>query len=122
MRVRLGALRRLIRETAMSPAFFAQGKALDDPFANPQLAQPAKQLEHAFEASLVKSLVRSAADRYDTKTRQFDDAAYDEIKASAASISIQVGERLRKLITQGWSLAHQNVRKDDKHDEDQIAA
>jgi hypothetical protein len=82
MKIRVGTLRRLLREVAISPSVFknAQANQTKDIMERPNIAKAIAALEAPFKNAIEMNLTLQAHDQYDEQTRELDDAAYERIK------------------------------------------
>lgn len=109
MKIRVGTLRRLIREVTLSPSL-AKNKTLDNVMDDHDTSDLAARLGTAFEHALMVDLVvREFSKHYDASTRNFDDAAYDAIKSKVEEAKNQVVNQVKSALEQAWEGAHQEA-------------
>lgn len=107
MRIRVGTLRKLIREVAISPSVARNNKPIDDPLDNESIAKVVSELGRSFDAAVRLDLtVRAMADHYDESTRQLDDAIYEKIKSTAKASSEYVVAAATKTLKNAWAQTH----------------
>lgn len=110
MRIRLGTLRKVLNEVAVSPSVFKNNKPVRDPMDKPNVAKAAQELEAAFKRNLELNLVLSLADKYNQETSQFDDAAYDKVKQATAAVGEKFLATVNDALEKAWVQAHQEVK------------
>jgi len=111
MKIKLGTLRKLVREgivseLVISPAFFrGNDKPLSDPMENGGLTRAIGEVERAFSTALMNTLVLSHTNKYNTETRDFDDAVYQQLKDAADTATEEVMSKLNTSLQTAWSSA-----------------
>ena len=105
MKVRYGALKRVIREVAMSPSVFKNNRHVEDPFDQPNLARAMTSLETPFKNAVTMNLVLDERDAYDEQSREFDDAAYQRVEEVAQKATEMMVARVHKAVQASWAEA-----------------
>lgn len=106
MKIRLGELRRLIREVSVSPSV-KKNKTLDSALADHDVNDLVDRLDGAFEQALTLDLiVRNMDKHYNAETREFDDATYKAIKERVAQAKNKALAGVKKSVESAWSSAH----------------
>jgi len=114
MRVSYRALKKIIREVALSPSVFKNNHVVQDPMDRPNIAQALTALEQPFKTGLETNLVLDARDSYDEETRELDDAEYARIKDVAAKATELMLARAHKAVQASWAEAMKGVGSADK--------
>lgn len=113
MKMTTKQLRSLISETLkehkLSPSL-KNNKTIQSPMQNKNIDEIMHRLETTFESTLSLNLVVEHMDaHYDPQTREFDDDVYEQIRSSVTDARKHVSEQVRKILTQAWNSAHNNV-------------
>jgi hypothetical protein len=103
VRIRLGRLKRLIGEVALSPSVFRNAERTDDPMDDRNIAGALERLEQPFKSALEKNMVLDAQASYDEETREFDDAEYERIKDVAARAAEAMLAGAHKAVQRTWA-------------------
>ena len=109
MKVRFGALRRLVREVAMSPTIFQNNQPVRDPMDRPSIAKAVSALEEPFRRGIEVNLVLEARDSYNEETRELDDSAYRRIKEVSDKATEMMMARVHKAVQGAWAEAMKGV-------------
>jgi|SRR5581483_1831190 len=105
MRVRLGTLKRILREVAVSPSAFANNKPVQDPMDQPNIAKALASLEQPFRGAIQQNMMLAAKDQYNAETREFDDQAWEQIKAASNKATEVMMARVHKAVQTAWAEA-----------------
>lgn len=105
----LKELREIIRESVIqelnvSPAFQNE-KPVASPVEKQNVAKALNDLERFYRSSLLANLMLQHKDKYNSETREFDDAAYDELESLATDSSERVLSKINQVLESGWSEA-----------------
>lgn len=109
MRIKVGNLRKLLREHGLSPAIF-NNQAVQSPLDKQNIAKSFQALDSAFKAAIHQNLVLSHADKYNKETREFDDAMFQKITQVADAASEKFTATIGNAINNIWSEAHKAVQ------------
>lgn len=109
MKIKLATLRRLIREEAMQPNVFSN-KPVEDPMDKPNIAKAVQDLQNSFKRALDVNLVVSMQDKYNSETKDFDDATLENIKRVGDETTDQVMAKVHEFVKKGWITAHKLVK------------
>lgn len=115
MKIKLGELRKIIREAAVSPAVFTNNKLVSDPMEKKGIAKAMGDLERTFNDGLKMNLVVAHADKYNKETREFDDAMMQKIKETADEATETTLSKINDVLKERWmyALHHFNDRSQD---------
>jgi hypothetical protein len=111
MKIKLGTLRRLIRESVisevgLSPALFRAGNtAVKDPLESQNISQALGNLERHFSNSVMHALLLAHADKYDEGSREFDDATYEQLKQAAEGATETMMSQVGSAVKGAWARA-----------------
>jgi hypothetical protein len=114
MKIRLSTLRKIIREVAVSPAVFKNNKVIDDPLHHQVINKALDDLKRGFHDGLTLNLTLASSGKYDEATRQLDDAAYEQIKGLAESVTEQVISQVNNSVKTSWIKAMNSVKGEVK--------
>ena len=114
MRIRVGTLRRILREVAISPSVFKNNQPVRDPMDKPTLAKAVAALEEPFRQGILMNLTLEARDSYDEQTRELDDQAYNRIKEVAGKATEMMMARVHKSVQGAWAEAMKGVHGAEK--------
>lgn len=105
MKITVKQLKTLIREVALSPSL--KGSAYPEQATDSKnFSKALEDLESAFGQALIKSLVVPAMEQhYDPQTRQFDDAVYEQLKATSETASQRFVSAVKSAAEQAWKNA-----------------
>jgi len=110
MKIKVGTLRRLIREgiiseISLSPAAFNE-KPVKDPMQRQNVSKAMGDLERFYSSALMNNLVLAHKDKYNAESRDFDDATYEALKSQADRITEKVMSQISNTLQQGWLAAN----------------
>lgn len=98
IRIKLGTLKQLIREVAMSPAVQKEQQATD-PMTNKNVVEGMSKISQAFGLLLTRNLVlANFAKAYNQQTREFDDNVYKQIKDAVTTSQEKLQSRLASVM------------------------
>lgn len=108
-KVSLKELRSIIRESviqelSVSPAFQNE-KAVESPLEKQNIGKALGDLERFYRSSLLANLMLKHKDKYNPETREFDDAAYDQLESLAQKHSEGVIAKVSQVLESSWSEA-----------------
>ncbi len=110
MRIRLGTLRKVIKEVAISPGVFKNTQTVREPTDNPNVAKLVQEFEQKFVSALKLNLVVANADKYNEETREFDDAAYGRVEEALKGAKEAIAGKVVGTLNDIWVKAHQHVK------------
>lgn len=113
MKIRLGTLRRMLSEVAISASVFKNNKAVRDPMDKQTVAKAAQDLENSFKRALEMNLVLAMANSYNEQTNEFDDAAYEKVKQATSAAAELLMAKVNDALEAGWVKAHQETKGAD---------
>lgn len=113
MKLRLGDLKRIISEVAVSPSVF-KNERVNDPFDRPNIANALPALEAAFVRAVEQNLVLAARDSYNPETRELDDATYQHIRQTSTSAGEVMLAAVHKAVQAAWKQAMAQAGKAKK--------
>jgi len=111
MKIRIGTLKRILREVAISPSYFKNNQPVQDIMERPNMANAIKALEQPFRNAVQNNLVLAAKDKYNPETRELDDAAYEHIKQVSDQATEQMMAMVHRAITQAFAQAQKGAQK-----------
>jgi hypothetical protein len=114
MRIRVGTLKRILREVALSPAVFKDNQPVRDPMDRPNIARAIASLEQPFRSGVELNLVLEARDSYDEQARELDDDEYGRIKEVADKATEMVMARVHRAVQGTWAEAMKGVEGVEK--------
>lgn len=108
-KVSLKQLRSIIRESviqelSISPAFQNE-KAVESPLEKQNIGKALGDLKRFYRSSLLVNLLLKHKDKYNPETREFDDAAYDQLESLAQKHSEGVIAKVSQVLESSWSEA-----------------
>lgn len=108
-KVSLKQLRSIIRESviqelSVSPAFQNE-KAVESPLEKQNIGKALGDLERFYRSSLLANLLLQHKDKYNAETRDFDDAAYDQLDSLATKHAEDVNAKITQVLEASWSEA-----------------
>ena len=109
MRIRLGTLKRILSEVALSPSVFTNNKRINAPLDKPNLAKAFHELSKLFKSTLEMDLILSMANKYNKETREFDDAAFEQVKQACNSATENLEAQVNSSLTNNWASAHKGT-------------
>lgn len=110
MRIRLGTLRRVLKEVAVSASVFKNNKPVRNPTDKQAIMKAVHDLESAFRRNLEMNLVVAQADKYNEQSSEFDDAAYEKVKSATASAVESLMSQVNSALEKSWVKAHQEAK------------
>lgn len=110
MRIRLGTLKKVLQEVALSPSVFKNNKPVNEPQDKPNVNKAMQELEGAFRRGLELNLVVSMADSYNEQSGQFDDAAYERVKKAVSDAVDTVNASVAGSMNKAWTKAHADAK------------
>jgi hypothetical protein len=110
MFIRYSVLRKLLREVAVSPSVFKNNQPVQDPVDKKGVASAMKDIGNSFKSGLVMNLTLASADKYNSETREFDDAAYQQIEKVANAAVEQVVAKINDTVKTAWVQAHKQIK------------
>lgn len=105
MKIRVGTLRRILREVAISPSYFKNNQPVQDPMDRPNIANAVKSLEAPFKNAVANNMLLVAKDKYNPETRELDDATYKHIEQVSTKATEMMMAGVAKAIQQAWAQA-----------------
>jgi hypothetical protein len=114
MRIKLGELKNLIREVAISPSL-KNNKLLNSPLDNKIVADLIKRLGDGFEQALVRDTIIRAMDKhYNPETRELDDKIYDEVMNNVKSAKEKMIAGVSQSVEDAWSSLNSGEQSNKK--------
>ena len=109
MKITVGKLRRIIKETALlerglSPSVFS-GYLVSDPLERTSITKALEDLKQGYSAGLLHVLVAARKDKYDASKRDFDDALYNELEGIVSDSSDELLAHMGEVIQATWTKA-----------------
>jgi len=104
MKIRLGTLKRILREVAISPSVFKQ-EPVHDPMDRPNIARALQSLEAPFRNAIQQNMVLASKGKYNEETRELDDGAWEHIKDVSDKATETVMARVHKAVQSTWAEA-----------------
>jgi hypothetical protein len=104
MKVRLGTLKRILREVALSPSVFNQ-EPVKDVMDRPNVAKAIASLEQPFRNAVQQNLVLAAKGQYNPETRELDDGVWEHIKETSDRATEMMMAGVHKAVQQAWAQA-----------------
>jgi hypothetical protein len=113
MKIRVGTLRRLIREVAISPSYFKNNEPVRDIMDRPNMAKAVAALEQPFRNAVQNNMVLAAKGQYNPETRELDDQAYEHIKQTSDKATEMMMAGVHKAVTQAFAQAQKGGAREE---------
>jgi len=109
MKIRIGKLRSLVREVAMSPSLFSNNAAVAGPLQKKPVADMIELLVQKFEETLRKNLILNSERYFDKETREFSDIAYKRLSKIAQIVADECKKQVIADMENSWQDAHSDI-------------
>lgn len=113
MKIRVGTLRKILREVALSPAVFKQ-EPVTDIMQRPNIAKAIQSLEAPLANAIKQNLILASKEHYDEQTREFDDAAWERVQTVADKATEMAMAGVHKAVQNAWAQAMKGVGGQEK--------
>lgn len=111
MKIKLGELRRLIREVSLSPSLLQNNKIVEDPFDNKNLVKAFGDVQRYFKSTLEMNLTLAAMKKhYNSETREMDDSVWSEIKSHVEDVTDGMSEDVVTAIKIAWQEGNKTLK------------